>query len=965
MLSLVLPAAFPSSGAVTFKALNSFRSANGAQPFGQLLRATNGLFYGTTAAGGDNGLGAIYSATTGGALNLVASFDGTNGAQPLAGLVQGLEGSFYGTASAGGLYGQGAIFVATPDGVLTNLVSFDGTNGARPLAPLTLGIDGNFYGTASGGGAFDLGTIFMMSPAGDFTLLYSFAGTNGAQPAGALFQGVDANFYGTARSGGALGYGTIFAFNPFSFTNLYFFTGGLDGAGPQSGLTLASDGLFYGTTASGGTNFPGQGHGILFAIDSLGNFAKRHTFGGPDGASPIGALVQGASGLLYGMTAAGGTRNAGTIYTANVSGGFSNLYSFSGHTDGSSPSSGLTAGTNGNFFGVTPGGGQNGLGSFFQLSGFSPFIIQLPASVTVVSGDTVVLTVLAGGSAPLSYRWQLNSNNVVNGGNITGATSPSLTISNITPAQAGVYFVTVRNSAGQIASASAQVSVIPRPALSITSPQRGARIHSASVTITGITTGEVAVARVYYQLDDGGWQLAVTSDNWLHWRANVTMPQGTNRVDAFAESVLGTFSRTNSVTFTCTVTSAPVVVQIIGDGIVNPNLNGQFLQLGKSYSMTALSVAGSVFAGWSGDVETNAARVVFVMESNLVLQANFQPDLFFTGKGTYNGLFQTVPDVSPTNSGLFALTLTSRGAFSGHLQFGQSRVALASHFDIDGNAQLTVPRRNLNPLTINLQLFSDVNSNAISGTVSDGVWTAELNAYRATSNATTNPAPAAGQYTLVIPGQPGLSAVPGGDSYGALTIALAGVIHFSGSLGDNTKISQSIPISQEGNWPMYVPLYGNHGFISGWLAFTSVNSATGSITGNVTWFKPEIAGAKYYPEGFRFSTEVVGASYVKPAPGATILNLNADTSVTFTGGDLTNGIINPIVLGAQDRVTNLGTNAMSFVFSPGNGLFQGNVTDSNSSQRFPFRGVVLQNQNSAAGYFLGPTQSGEVLLEGP
>jgi uncharacterized repeat protein (TIGR03803 family) len=262
------------------------------------------------------------------------------------------------------LYGQGTIFVAGADGSLTNVYSFDGTNGSRPLAPLTIGNDGNFYGTASQGGVSNLGTIFMLDPAGDFTLLYTFTGANGAQPAGALVQVGGTNFYGTATSGGAYGYGTVFTFTQFGFfANLYFFTGGLDGAGPQSGLTLAADGLFYGTTAAGGTNFPGQGRGTVFAIDQFGGFSRRHSFTGVDGASPLGALVQGAPGVLYGTTAAGGPRNAGTIFTANSSGGFSNIYSFNGGVDGSGPSAGLTGGTNGNFFGVAPGGGKNRAGS--------------------------------------------------------------------------------------------------------------------------------------------------------------------------------------------------------------------------------------------------------------------------------------------------------------------------------------------------------------------------------------------------------------------------------------------------------------------------------------------------------------------------------------------------------------------------------------------------------------------------
>jgi uncharacterized repeat protein (TIGR03803 family) len=963
---LIFLAAFSSPAAITFKAMNSFSNARGAQPFGQLLRATNGLFYGTTASGGANGLGTIYSATTGGALNLVASFDGTNGVQPLGGLIQGSDGNFYGTASAGGAFDQGTVIQVTTDGTLTNLYSFDGTNGTRPLAPLTLGSDGNFYGTTAAGGAFNQGTVFRMDGSGNVALLFSFNGTNGAQPAGALVQFADGTFYGTTIVGGVYGYGTIFNIDAAgTFTSVYSFTGGLDGAGPQAGLTLGSEQRLYGTTSSGGTNIVGQGAGTVFVF-APGFFGTLHRFIGVDGATPFGALAEGASGVMYGTTAGGGLRGNGAIFSVDkFSGNLTNLYSFNGGGDGSGPTAGLTGGTNGNFFGVAPGGGKNKSGTLFQLSGFSPFIIQAPPSpVTAVSGDTVALSVIAGGTAPLSFQWEFNSNNVVNGKNIAGATTPTLTLNNITPAQAGVYFVTVRNSAGQVASASAHVSVIPRPTIGISTPQRGARIHSSSLTVTGTTSGEVAVARVYYQLDDGGWQLATSSDSWVHWRANVTMPLGIHEVDAFAESVLGTFSKTNSVAFSCEVTSAPVVVEINGNGMVNPNLDGQFLQLGKSYSMTAVTPAGSVFAGWSGDVVTNAAKLVFVMESNLVLQANFQPDLFFTGKGNYNGLFQPSPeDVSPTNSGFVELNLTSRGMFTGFVQLGLKRTAMSGRFDIDGTAQVIVARRNLNPLTINLVLASDVNASVISGTVSDGVWSAELNAYRSGFNAKSNPATMAGRYTLVIPGQPGSTNVPGGDGYGVLSINAGGLIQFSGALSDNTKISQSIAISRDGNWALYVPLYGGQGLIMGRLTFTSVDSPTGAITGSLTWFKPEVPTATYYPAGFLMSSDAVGSSYVRPPSGVPILDLGVNGVATFSGGDLTEDIVNPIAWDNQNRITNFGTNAMNLFLSITNGVLRGNVTEPNSSQLFPVRGVVLQNENRAAGHFLGPTQSGEARID--
>jgi hypothetical protein len=128
------------------------------------------------------------------------------------------------------------------------------------------------------------------------------------------------------------------------------------------------------------------------------------------------------------------------------------------------------------------------------------------------------------------------------------------------------------------------------------------------------------------------------------------------------------------------------------------------------------------------------------------------------------------------------------------------------------------------------------------------------------------------------------------------------------------------------------------------------------------WFKPPVPTATYYPAGFLISSDAVGSSYVKPPSGVPILDLGISGVVAFSGGDLTEDTANPISLDNQSRVSNFGTNAMNMTFTLATGLFQGRVTDPNSAQSFPFSGVVLQNENSAAGYFLGPTQSGEVLV---
>jgi uncharacterized repeat protein (TIGR03803 family) len=127
-----------------------------------------------------------------------------------------------------------------------------------------------------------------------------------------LVQGSDGNFYGTAQVGGNWGYGTIFRITPNGIlTTLYSFTGGNDGYWPVGALVQGSDGNLYGTTWKGGTS----GDGTIFRIAPAGKFATLHTFqGGSEGIGPQAAMVQGQDGNLYGTTVQGGTNNCGTVF---------------------------------------------------------------------------------------------------------------------------------------------------------------------------------------------------------------------------------------------------------------------------------------------------------------------------------------------------------------------------------------------------------------------------------------------------------------------------------------------------------------------------------------------------------------------------------------------------------------------------------------------------------------------------
>jgi len=86
-----------------------------------------------------------------------------------------------------------------------------------------------------------------------------------------------------------------------------------------------------------------------------------------------------------------------------------------------------------------------------------PVITTQPVSATVTAGGTVSFTVVATGA--VIYQWFFNGNS------IGGATSASLTLSNVQAANAGSYFVTVTNAVGSVNSSdTVTLTVNPAPA---------------------------------------------------------------------------------------------------------------------------------------------------------------------------------------------------------------------------------------------------------------------------------------------------------------------------------------------------------------------------------------------------------------------------------------------------------------------------------------------------------------------
>lgn len=299
---------------------------DGVEPFGGLVQATNGNFYGTTPLGGF-GAGTVYEITSGGQLTTLHNFcsqeNCSDGNYAEAGLVQATDGNLYGTTGAGGGPNSGGVvFQITPAGQLTPLYDFcsvsNCADGSQPSAGLVQASDGNLYGTTWSGGANNAGTVFQITLGGTLTTLYSFCSqtncTDGSNSTATLVQASNGNLYGTTQLGGASGLGTVFEITPAGqLTTLYSFcsqSNCTDGYFPVTGLVLAGGNL-YGTTDSGGT----YGYGTVFEITPAGQLTTVYSFGLTDGAFPDNPLVLASNGSLYGMTNSGGDRLDGAIFS--------------------------------------------------------------------------------------------------------------------------------------------------------------------------------------------------------------------------------------------------------------------------------------------------------------------------------------------------------------------------------------------------------------------------------------------------------------------------------------------------------------------------------------------------------------------------------------------------------------------------------------------------------------------------
>lgn len=245
----------------------------------------------------------------------------------------------------------------------------------------------------------------------------------------------------------------------------------------------------------------------------------------------------------------------------------------------------------------------------------STVISQHPSSVTLCEGDNAQFFVVASGVAPLSYQWQFNNVDIL------GATSSSITINGITPANAGAYtcIVSGASTCGVITSNPASLTVNPK--INITSQPTNVTVcedNTAIFTVEATGTGTLTYKWLFngsYLVDNVRITGATTNELKVNLATN--SDEGIYKCEIY--SLCGN-DATNSVTLT----------------------------VDDSTRITAHPVSQSILLGASATFNVSATGV------GLTYQWQFDNiDIIGANSSTY-----TIPAVALANAGQYSCVVT-------------------------------------------------------------------------------------------------------------------------------------------------------------------------------------------------------------------------------------------------------------------------------------------------------------------
>jgi len=282
-----------------------------------------------------------------------------------------------------------------------------------------------------------------------------------------------------------------------------------------------------------------------------------------------------------------------------------------------------------------------------------PLVVGQSSAQSARVGSSVTLEVVATGNEPLTYAWTRN------GSPVPGATSASLTLSNLTLAGAGDYVATVTNAQNSATSAPIPLTVIVPPPVIATHPANKTAMTGTDVTFT-VAVSPHSVAPFTYQWKKGGVAIPGATTPTLNLTNVQTADAGSYTVTVTNP---GGSATSNAATLTLTaqpaLPTAMAITTIASDTTVRPHVNTantytHAINLNASATVTVNGVPFGFGTGNGGG--SQAAK-------NYALSAFSHT--FTTFNSTATGSMHTLLATHGTNTSSSTYTLTLTGLTAG------------------------------------------------------------------------------------------------------------------------------------------------------------------------------------------------------------------------------------------------------------------------------------------------------------
>jgi uncharacterized delta-60 repeat protein len=278
----------------------------------------------------------------------------------------------------------------------------------------------------------------------------------------------------------------------------------------------------------------------------------------------------------------------------------------------------------------------------------APLITLQPVQQSVAAGATVTFTASAEGTGPLSFQWKKN------GVNVAGGTSASLTLNNVTAADAGDYSVSVSNSAGVTSSSQASLTVGTTASVPKITVQPLQQSVAAGATVT-LTANAEGTGPLSFQWKKNGVNISGATS------ASLTL-NGVSAADAGDYSVV-----VSNSAGTATSTAATLTVNAAGAPAIVAQPSGQTATAGSKVTLAVQATgSGTLSYQWklNGVNIAGATQATLTLDNVQVSNAGKYQVVISNSTGATTSAEATLNVVAQSSSGGSVDTSFLNGAVS-------------------------------------------------------------------------------------------------------------------------------------------------------------------------------------------------------------------------------------------------------------------------------------------------------------